>query len=79
MRVEELDDSFFPFHYHVVEHNDDIIVVPDALLGDLLDGVVELLVVPDGLRDVLVDVVHVLLELLLGGDIPVFFPTSPCA
>ena len=72
MRVEELDDLFFSFYHHVVEHVDNIVVVLDAFLDDALDGVVELLVVPDGLRDVLVDVVHVLLELLRDGYIPFF-------
>ena len=72
MRVEELDDFFMSLHHHVVEHVDDIVVVIDALLDDLLDGVAELLVVPDDVRDVLVDVVHVLLELLRDGDISVF-------
>ena len=32
---------------------------------DLVDGVLELLVVPDDLRDVLIDVVHVLLLLVV--------------
>ena len=60
------------FHHHTTEHIDDVVVFLHAVLDDLLDGVVELLVVPNHLRDVLVDVVHVLLELLRGDDIPFF-------
>ena len=79
MRVEELDDSFLALHHHVVEHVDDIVLILDAVLGDLLDGVVELLVVLDNLRDVIVDVVRVLFDLLLlhGVDMPLSSLSSP--
>ena len=64
MRVEELHDSFCCLHHYVGGHVDDIVVVLDVVLDDHVDGVRELLVVPDDLRDILVDVMHVL-ELLV--------------
>ena len=81
-RVEELDDSVFSFRHHIVEHIDDVVVVLRAVLDDLLDGDVELLVVPDDLRDILLDVVRVFLRdddilsffiVLRADDIPFFF------
>ena len=88
--VEELVDFFFSFGHHILEHIDDVVVVLRAVLDHLLDGDVELLVVPDDLRDILLDVVRVLLILrdddipsffivLRADDIPFFFPASPCA
>ena len=65
MRDEELLDPFSSFMDHVVQHVDDVAVLAIVLLGDLVDGVLELLVVPDDVRDILLDV-----------DIP-FFRTSP--
>ena len=65
--------SFLSLLHHVVEHVDDVALVLDAVLGDLVDGCLELLVVPDDIRDVLVDVMHVLgLLLLLDVDIPCY-------
>ena len=55
MRVEELLESFSSFLDHVVQHDDDVVVLAIVLLGDLVDGVLELLVVPDYVGDVHVD------------------------
>ena len=75
MRVEELLDSFFSLHHHVLENVDDVVVVLGAVLDDLADGVLELLVVPDDLRKVLVDVMHVLeLHVVRETDIPALGP-----
>ena len=63
MHVHELHDLFFSSHHHVVEHVDDIVLVIDIVLGDLVDGDLEL-VVPDDIRDILVDIMRVL-ELLV--------------
>ena len=71
LHVDKLCDSFFPFLHHVVEHVDDVAFASGAVLtffSDLGDGVLELLDVPDDLRDVLVDVVHVLLLLVIRDD-----------
>ena len=75
VRVEELLESFFSFTDHVVQHGDDVVLVPIVRLGDLVDGVLELLVVPDDVQDILVDAVHVLglLLVVLGDDMPLSF------
>ena len=70
MRDEELLDPFSSFLDHVVQHVDDVVVLAIVLLGDLVDGVLELLVVPDGVRDILLDVDIPFFELLR--DIPMF-------
>ena len=82
MRVHELHDLFFPLHHHVVEHADDIVLVIDDVLGDLLDGVLELVGVPDDLLDALVDIVFVLvflvdLPVVRDGDIPLSSFSNP--
>ena len=82
MHVHELNDYFFSFHHHVVEHVDDIILVIDIVLGDLVDGVLELVVVLDDLRDMFVDVVRVfellvVLDLLVDDDMPLSSLSNP--
>ncbi len=71
---------FLSFHHHDVEHVDDVVLVLDAVLGDLVDGVLELLGAPDDLRDDLLDVMHVI-EFLVILDLLVVrnddFPLSP--
>ena len=62
-----------PFLHRVVEHVDDVGFASGAVLTlfclyDLVHDVLELLVVPDDIRDVLVDVVHVLLLLVIRDD-----------
>ena len=53
---------------HVVKHGDDVDLAFAVVLDDPVDGVLELLVVPDGLRDVLVDVVRALCLLVTRDD-----------
>ena len=83
MRVHERHDIFFIHHHHVVEHVDDIVLVIDVVvLGDVLDGVLDLVGVPDDLRDALVDIVLVLgllvdLPVVRDADIPLSSFSSP--
>ena len=64
MRDEELLDPFSSFMDHVVQHVDDVAVLAIVLHGDLVDGVLELLVVPGDVRDILLDVDIPFFELL---------------
>ena len=59
MRDEELLDPFPSFLDHVVQHVDDVVVFSIVLLGDLVDGVLELLFVPDDVGDLHVDIIRV--------------------
>ena len=54
MRDEELLDSVSSFFDHVVQHIDDVLAI--LVLGDLADGVLELLVVPDDVVDAALEV-----------------------